>query len=224
MWIWINQFMQWDRPCGQMMINMKPQNLKEYYAARGQEIPSLADRGYLWTKYNFIDKYTGTAIQNGKLLEKLLAITDVPVGTTPATPIVNPVFVALNEYKIAEIVGAGTNPRVLEYFARTGNGWVKDDETAWCAAFTGYCLEVAGIKSTHLLNARSYLKFGKETKSPKVGDIVVLWRGSIDAAEGHVGFFVTKRGGNVYMLGGNQGNEVNISAFPESRVLSYRTY
>ena len=201
---------------------MKPTTLKEYYESRGQVIPSLQDRAYLYSRYGFTDKYTGTAIQNGKLLEKLLTIVAVPAPTTPA--IINPVFIALNEYKIAEIVGPGTNPRVLEYFARTGNGWVKDDETAWCAAFTGYCLETAGIKSTHLLNARSYLKFGTETKSPKVGDIVVLWRGSIDAAEGHVGFFVTRRAGNVYILAGNQGNEVNISAFPETRVLSYRTY
>lgn len=135
-----------------------------------------------------------------------------------------PYEIALQEYGVKETVGPGTTQRVLEYFAKTGNSWVKDDETAWCAAFTGFCLETAGIASTKKLNAKSYLTWGKQTKTPKLGDVVVLWRETKTSPYGHVGFFVTKRDGFVYMLAGNQNNEVDISAFPESRVLDYRTF
>lgn len=131
---------------------------------------------------------------------------------------------ALGEYGEKEIVGAGTSKRVLEYFSKSGNSWVKDDETAWCSAFVGYVLESCGIKSTKKLNARSYLKWGKPTTTPKMGDIVVLWRQSKTSAFGHVGFFIRKKDGLVYMLAGNQNNQVDITGFPESRVLEYRTW
>ena len=133
-----------------------------------------------------------------------------------------PYEIALSEYGVTAIVGSKSNPDALKYFAKVGHKWVKDDDTAWCAAFTGYCLETAGIKSTKMLNARSYLDWGTQTKKPTLGDVVVLWRVSKDSAFGHVGFFVKETSDQVYILGGNQNNQVNISAFPKSRVLGYR--
>lgn len=132
--------------------------------------------------------------------------------------------IALSEYATKELVGTGSNPQVLKYYAKVGHSWVKDDEVAWCAAFAGYCLETAGLKSTKSLAARSYLAWGKTTSAPKVGDLVILWRISPTSAYGHVGFFVAIRDGLVYILGGNQNNEVDITGFPLSRVLGYRTY
>jgi len=85
-----------------------------------------------------------------------------------------PIEIALKEYGTKEIVGSENNPRVLEYFRTTGNSWVQDDETAWCSAFVGYCLETAGITSTKKLNARSYLTWGEATEKPELGDIVVF--------------------------------------------------
>ncbi len=134
-----------------------------------------------------------------------------------------PYEIALQEYGTKEVVGAGSSARVLEYFAKVGHKWVIDDSTAWCAAFAGFCLETAGIPSTKALNARSYLTWGTSTTTPKVGDIVVLWRDNPQSSLGHVGFFVAKRNGLVYMLAGNQNNEVDISGFPESRVIGYRS-
>lgn len=132
--------------------------------------------------------------------------------------------IALGEYGVEEILGAENNPRVLEYFKKTGNSWIHDDETAWCAAFVGFCLESAGIKSTKKLNARSYLTFGKQTKTPKLGDIVVFWRISKTSVYGHVAFFIKQDTQYVYVLGGNQSDGVNISKFPLTQVLDYRTY
>lgn len=95
--------------------------------------------------------------------------------------------------------------------------------TGNCAAFTGYCLEKAGIESTKKLNARSYLDWGNTTKTPRIGDVVVFWRGKKDGWQGHVGFFVRAKGDSIYVLGGNQSDMVNIQAYPKSRLLGYRT-
>ena len=51
----------------------------------------------------------------------------------------------------------------------------------------------------------------------------MFWRGSPSSANGHVGFVVGEdQHGNLMVLGGNQGDEVNIKPFSPSRVLAYR--
>ena len=124
-----------------------------------------------------------------------------------------------------EIPGPQHNPKVVTYFSEVGHAWVKDDETAWCAAFVGAMLKRAGLPQTGKLNARSYLDWGKpvEIKDAQPGDIVVLWRGSPDSWQGHVGFFVRAFGDEVIILGGNQANAVNERPYAISRVLSIRT-
>lgn len=137
----------------------------------------------------------------------------------------NKVFeAALQEYGEKGIDGANHNQRILKYFRAPGFKQIKDDETAWCAAFMNYCFWAAGLVGTGSLMARSFLKFGKGTKVPKVGDIVVFWRISKDSPYGHVGFYVRETKDSVYVLGGNQANQVNISVFPKSQVLDYRTF
>lgn len=131
--------------------------------------------------------------------------------------------IALQEYGVKEIVGSKHNPRVLEYFAKVGHSWVKDDETSWCAAFVGFCLETAGMKSTRALNARSYLNIGTPTTKPEVGDIVVLWRNSPTSWEGHVGFFIKETPTGILILGGNQSNQVFIAEYPKNQLLGYRS-
>ena len=135
-----------------------------------------------------------------------------------------PIDFALGEFGTLEDISSGSNPRVLEYFAKVGHSWVHDDATAWCAAFIGWCLESAGITSTKALNARSYLKWGTPTTTPKIGDIAVLWRESPNSPSGHVGFFIRQNQAYIWLLSGNQSDRVCIEQFPVSRVLSYRTF
>jgi uncharacterized protein (TIGR02594 family) len=68
----------------------------------------------------------------------------------------NTLDIALKEYGIWEWPGAENNPRVLNYFKEIGQGWVKDDETAWCAAFVNWCLVKSGKPQTGSLAARSF--------------------------------------------------------------------
>lgn len=117
----------------------------------------------------------------------------------------------------------GSNPRIDAYFDDVGYPSMTD-ETAWCAAFTGAMLKRSGYPHTGKLTARSYLDWGKPVDLSKAqpGDVVVLWRGSPTSWQGHVGFFDRQDDGNVYLLGGNQRDQVNVSGYSVDRVLSVR--
>jgi uncharacterized protein (TIGR02594 family) len=74
----------------------------------------------------------------------------------------------------------GSNPKVVAYFKDSGNAGVKDDATAWCAAFVGAMLARSGVKGTGKMTARSYLEWGDpvDRSDAKPGDIVVFKRGN----------------------------------------------
>ena len=117
----------------------------------------------------------------------------------------------------------GNNPKVVAYFKDSGNPGVKDDETAWCAAFVGAMLRRAGVKSTGALNARSYLDWGKpvDRKDAQPGDVVIFKRGN-SSWQGHVAFFVKDRGALIDVLGGNQSNAVNVKGYSAKSLLGIR--
>lgn len=132
------------------------------------------------------------------------------------------VKIALSQYGIREIKGIRDNPKVLQYFNEIGyDGERLKDETAWCSAFVNWVCKKGGATYSGQLNARSWLNVGKQVKLPKQGDIVVLWREKPNSWKGHVGFFIRQTKNWVYILGGNQNNQVNISAYPKNRVLTY---
>jgi len=120
-----------------------------------------------------------------------------------------------------EVGGASDNPHIEAFFRDAKQTANLHDEVPWCAAFVGACLERAGQMSTCSLMARSYLRWGKPLQEGRVGAIAVLSRGS-DPAAGHVGFLLGESGGQIYLLGGNQGDAVTVAAFPRSRVLGLR--
>jgi uncharacterized protein (TIGR02594 family) len=131
---------------------------------------------------------------------------------------------AHQEMGVEEIDGSESNPRVMEYFATCGGTWVKDDETPWCGAFTGYIMASTGQKlPPEPLRARSWLAWGQALETPVAGCVVVLKRGN-NPQQGHVGFFIqaTKDGTALLVLGGNQGNRVSIQRFKTDNVLGFR--
>ncbi|WP_440880628.1 TIGR02594 family protein [Tenacibaculum sp. C7A-26P2] len=132
--------------------------------------------------------------------------------------------IALSQIGIAEIRGKKDNPEVLKYFNEIGfNGEMLKDETAWCSAFANWCCQRAGEKMTRKLTARSWLKIGRTVHdSPRMGDIVVLWRESMESWKGHVGFFIRQDENWIWVLGGNQNNKVCIKAYHQNRLLDFR--
>jgi uncharacterized protein (TIGR02594 family) len=120
---------------------------------------------------------------------------------------------------LRETKGAQHTPEILQMWKDIKRGGIKDDETPWCAAFVGAMLERAGVKSSRFESAKSYLNWGELLPLPLPGCVVVFTRDG----GGHVGFAVGRdKEGNLLVLGGNQGDAVNVKAFPVSRVSGYR--
>jgi len=126
--------------------------------------------------------------------------------------------IAKRELGTTEIPGAEDNPRIVKY----GKGTTKDDETPWCSYFVSWVCEQAGLPFTNKGTARSWLEIGNPVEKPKVGDVVVYWRGKKDGWQGHVGFYMGENNGKIKTLGGNQRNKVSISEYGKDRVLGYR--
>ncbi|WP_452223686.1 TIGR02594 family protein [Lacinutrix chionoecetis] len=132
--------------------------------------------------------------------------------------------IALSQYGVTEIVGNAHNPKVLNYFSEIGQKWVTTDETAWCSAFVNWVALKANVERSHKLTARSWLNVGTEIKEPQLNDLVIFWRHKKSSWKGHVGFFIgyTKDKKYIYVLGGNQNNQVNIKKYPAYRLLGFR--
>lgn len=129
--------------------------------------------------------------------------------------------IALKELNIKEVSGTKHNPRIIEYHKQTSLK-AKDDETAWCSSFANWCVIKSGVRGTNSAAARSWLKWGHGIAEPRKGCVVVFWRGSLKGWQGHVAFFVKEDKNYIYVLGGNQNNSVNVTAYTKDRLLGYR--
>lgn len=121
-----------------------------------------------------------------------------------------------------EWAGEDHNPKVLAYYAKAGHPEIKNDEVPWCAAYVGAKLAEVGLIGTGSLLARSYEKWGVRVpvSQARPGDIVILSRG--EPWQGHVGFVSKIEGGWVHILGGNQGNQVNVTDYKAKRIAAIR--
>ncbi len=129
---------------------------------------------------------------------------------------------------IKEISGTIDNPQIMT-FLRLDNSWPDHDEVAWCSAFANYICWLLRLPRSKSLSARSWLAIGSVSPRPEVGfEVVIIKQADEDPGpeelnfRGHVGFFAGYQGDNVLILGGNQSNSVNVSAFPVSRILGIR--
>ena len=120
-----------------------------------------------------------------------------------------------------ELPGSDDNQRIIELFRAVGHAEVRHDETAWCAAFVGACLERGGKASTRSLLAKSYLEWGDTLPQPRPGCVCVFSRGD-DPTQGHVGFWLGEAAGIIVVLGGNQRNAVSVTTMPAARLLGCR--
>jgi len=123
----------------------------------------------------------------------------------------------------------GENPRIIKYHSSTSLK-AKEDEIAWCSSYVNWCVTQAGVKGTNSAAAISWLNWGVPTE-PKEGAIVIIRQKqkSNDKATGsssgnHVAFFKEIKEGRIFLLGGNQSDQVKISSFGlgSYEVLGYR--
>ncbi len=133
--------------------------------------------------------------------------------------------IAIAELGQKEISGPEDNPTIVNYAKDAGFAWVDDDETPWCSIFVNWVAKKAGLKGTNKANARSWLLTGLNVDAtPEPGDVVIFWRGDPNSWQGHVGIFFgfSIDGERVYCLGGNQGNQVSVSAYSIDNILGFR--
>ena len=114
-----------------------------------------------------------------------------------------------------EVAGAKSNPRIMEYHNAAGY-WAKDDtggKNAWCGSFVSWVMKKHGhTPPANAFRAKEWATFGQSLKKPAYGAIGVKSR----QGGGHVAFVVgqSRDGKHFYMLGGNQGDAVNVSRYP----------
>ena len=124
---------------------------------------------------------------------------------------------------------------VAQFIAEAIGGNVADidptsDKWAWCSAFVDHILSSVGAERVFIagesyapVRVKSYLNYGEQVKGGikggKTGDIVII-NPDFDNTVDHAGFLIgpelydifnlKPEAGQFYMLGGNQGNAVNI--------------
>jgi uncharacterized protein (TIGR02594 family) len=129
--------------------------------------------------------------------------------------------VARAEMGVAQYPAGHSNPRITEYHADTNiRGY--DDKASWCSSFVNWCLAQTGIVGTNSALARTWLDWGDALEAPIPGCIAVLYRDDPSSWKGHVAFYLRHDERYVYLLGGNQLEEVREHFYPVGCVLSYR--
>ena len=127
----------------------------------------------------------------------------------------------LKTYGVAEVVGPGSNPTILQWAKATGLSKVyATDATAWCGLWMAYVALQAGWDiPVNPLWARNWLKFGDAKSVAALGDVLVFSRGK---SSGHVGLYVGEDQSAYHVLGGNQSDRVMIKRIAKNRLLGVR--
>ena len=127
---------------------------------------------------------------------------------------------------LREVKGTKHNPAIVQMldemgkFSNESKAWWKEDETPWCGLYVGYVMGKSGrfvVKEWY--RAKEWANpLMTKLNAPAYGSIAVLSR----QGGGHVGFVVgTDAQGNIMLLGGNQGDMVQISPFKPDRIDGY---
>lgn len=152
------------------------------------------------------------------------AVEYPPEPVDGSAGILTPYGVAQRYLGVREIPGKKHNGVILNFYRRLQIS-IFDDETPWCSTFVNFCALEAGYERTGKLNARSWLECGWKIPAPEAreGDVVIFERGT-SGWEGHVAFLkhYDRQTGKMLCLGGNQADEVNVSAYSTSKLLGIR--
>lgn len=110
---------------------------------------------------------------------------------------------------------SGDYTAVREWLDEDGVKLGDQRRIPWCGAAVDSALNNSGFTEDHPKKpnaAISWLKYGIRT-TPRVGAIMVQHRGNPSDWRGHIGFYAGESATHYYLLGGNQGDSVNITPF-----------
>lgn len=138
---------------------------------------------------------------------------------------------AKRDFGLKEIPGPGNAPGVLALFRDAGHPEIHADVVPWCAGAVAAWLHragiwnvknspgsLAGVPVAMSLWALAWAKYGQACKVPVYGAIGVKGR----KGGGHVGIIVAANATRVWMIGGNQHDEVCVANFPRSDFVAFR--
>jgi uncharacterized protein (TIGR02594 family) len=131
---------------------------------------------------------------------------------------------AYNLMGTREKPGAGSNEAITGWAEAMELTSYSDDDIPWCGLFVAHCLGSQLPEETlprNVLGARNWARAGIET-TPRLGAIMVFWRGSPNGWKGHVGFYWAEDDDAFHILGGNQSDAVTITRLSRDRLLEAR--
>lgn len=127
-----------------------------------------------------------------------------------------------------EVPGGANNPVIMGWADRLGAqtlGIKYDaDSTAWCGLYAAWCVHHAGLKPPSIsIRAKAWSSWGEAVSlfhdRPPHGAVAVFGRDG----GGHVGFVDSVNSdGSLNILGGNQGDAVNVRRFKRDRLIALR--
>lgn len=121
---------------------------------------------------------------------------------------------------LKEIPGPRHNQTIIRWLGKL-NAWWRDDETPWCGVFVAHCMQESWLPFPKFyMRAKAWDDYGSLLRRDRLapGAILVFDR----AGGGHVGFYVGEDAGHYFVLGGNQGNAVNVMKLGKSRLVASR--
>lgn len=127
---------------------------------------------------------------------------------------------ALGELGVRETAGDADNPRVIAYH-KACDDTVAHDAVPWCSSFVNFVMLQHGLARTKSRAARSWLTWGEAFRVPRYGAVTVIRRGD-EAWMGHVGFLIDASDDALWILGGNQNDQVSIARYSATRLLGWR--
>lgn len=121
---------------------------------------------------------------------------------------------------LKEIPGPRHNQTIIRWLGKL-KAWWSDDETPWCGVFVARCMQESNLSYPKFyMRAKAWSDYGSLLRRDRLapGAILVFDR----AGGGHVGFYVGEDAGHYFVLGGNQGNAVNVMKLGKSRLVASR--
>lgn len=166
---------------------------------------------------------TGTATAETITALRRGSATGRDAGPPPARIIVRPLWLAELERRqgLQEVRDYGILSRWLKSDGRTLGDPRK---LPWCGDAIQTAIALTLPDEPQLANpylARNWLTFGVPTV-PRLGAVMVFWRGARDGQDGHVALYVGEDETSFAVLGGNQSNAIGVTRIARGRLLGAR--
>lgn len=116
---------------------------------------------------------------------------------------------------LSEVEGDASHPIILDMAKHLGVPHYVSDEQQWCGLFMANVADAVGaeVPSSFLL-ASSWRSVGRPVYRRLPGDVVIL--------DSHVGLYTGEDDKHVWLLGGNQANQVREYFYDKARIVEVR--